>query len=241
MKSQFNTQKDGQAFLRKGLVVLQFGCSSALLLAMFVIDRQMNFIQTKNMGYDRENVFQIELSEKTYQNREAILQALQNSPGVRDVTSCSGSILQNRILTGDTDWDGKIPDSRMMISPIAVAPDYLRFFNMSLVSGSDFSGTPADANAYLINETAAAQMGIGDPVGKRFKLWETEGVVKGVVKDYHFASLRTAIKPAIFYSNPARHGIICVKTTSQDAAKAVAAAEGIWKRFDAVFPFVQII
>ena len=237
LKAQFNTPMDAQTGLRKGLVIFQFGCSSALLLGMFVIDRQMDFIRTKDLGYNRENVFQIELSEKTYQNRDAIIQELSNSPGVRDVTSCSASILQNRIRTGDTDWDGKLPDSRMMISPIAVAPDFLRFFKMQLASGTDFTGTPADANAYLINETAAAQMGIADPVGKRFKLWETEGVIKGVVRNYHFASLRTAINPAIFYINPERQGIICVKTTSQDASKAVSSAELLWKRFDTAYPF----
>ncbi len=237
MKSQFSTQKDGQAMLRKGLVVVQFGCSSALLVAMFVIDRQMNFIRTKNLGYNRENVFQIRLNEQSYEHREAIIQELQRSPGILDVTSSSANILQNRILTGDTDWDEKSADFRMMISPISVAPNFLHFFKMSLVSGSDFSGTPADAHSYLINETAAAQMGIGDPVGKRFKLWETEGVIKGVVKDYHFASLHSAIKPAIFYSNPARENVICIKTTTEDATKAVESAGMLWKRFDAVYPF----
>jgi putative ABC transport system permease protein len=237
MKGQAGSGKDGQARLRKGLVVIQFMCSSALLLAMFVISRQVNFIQTKNLGYDRENVFQINLSDRTYENRDAILQELRTSPGVLEATAASASILQNRILTGDTEWDGKSPDNMVKFSPMAVAPGYLSFFNMTLVAGKDFTGSGLDASSFIINETAAAQMGTDNPVGKRFKLWDTEGTVIGVVKDFHFSSLRTAIKPAVFYTNPQRLGVICVKTTSQDAPKAIAAAATVWKRFDAAYPF----
>ncbi len=237
MKGQLTAGKDSQANLRKGLVVLQFVCSSALLLAMFVINRQMNYIQTKNLGYDRENVFQIDLSELTYKNREAIVQELKNSPGVVNVTSASGSILQSPSTTGDTKWEGKTDDNNMIVSPLAIAPDYLAFFKLNLVSGNTFTGTKADSTSFIINETAAAQMNVGDPVGKRFTLWQTEGTIIGVVKDFHFASLHETIKPAIFFANPEWHGVICVKTTGKDASKAIAAAESLWKRFDSTYPF----
>jgi putative ABC transport system permease protein len=236
MKAQFNQRNDRPALLRKGLVVVQFVCSSALLLAMFVISRQMQFIQTKNLGYDRENVFQINLSENTMRNRDAFIHALKGSAGVLDVTATSDNILQTRISTGDAEWEGKTADQHIKISPIGIVPGFMPFFKMDLVAGSDFSGNGTDSSSYILNETAAAQMGIGNPVGKRFKLWETEGRVIGVVKDFHFSSLHQVIKPAIFYVNPRRNDVICVKTTGAGAAQAIAGASAIWKQFDGVYP-----
>ncbi len=237
MKGQLTTSKSGQANLRKGLVVLQFVCSSALLFAMYVIGQQMNYIQTRNLGFDRENVFQINLSESTYKNRDAMIRELESQPSILDVTSTSDNILQASSSTGDTNWEGKTDDNNLLITPVAIAPDYMRFFKMNLVSGTDFTGTQADSTAFIINETAAAQMGIGNPVGKRFTLWQTEGTVIGVVKDFNFASLRESIKPAIFFSKTSWHGIICVKTTGKDANKAVEAAATVWKHFDTSYPF----
>lgn len=237
MKGHTSTGSERQARLRKGLVVLQFACSSVLLLAMLVMGGQMHFIKTKNLGYERDNVFQIELSARADQNRAAIVRALENSPGIEDVTAASGDILRSRISTGDVEWDGKATDNLIKISPLSVAPDFLRFFKMTLVEGTDFSDTPADATAFIVNETTAAQMGPGSPIGKRFKLWETEGRVIGVVKDFHFASLHTNIQPAVFYANPARNNLVCVKTTGKYTDQSLAAAETVWKRFEPAYPF----
>ncbi|HOY03989.1 MAG TPA: ABC transporter permease, partial [Saprospiraceae bacterium] len=237
IKSQFTNGNDRQARLRQALVVTQFVCSSALLLAMFIVNRQMQFIRNQNLGFDRENVFQMRLTELTYKNRDAIISELKSSPGVVAVTSSSDNIMQSGSSTGDTDWDGKTADQHMIVAPMAIGPDYLDFFKMTLTAGSNFTGTKADSTSFIINETAAAQLGMADPVGKRFKLWQTEGTIIGVVKDYHFASLHETIKPAILFSAPNRHGVICVKTTGAEASKAVASAEKQWKRFDPAYPF----
>ena len=237
IKSQFTNGNDRQARLRQALVVTQFVCSSALLIAMFIVNRQMQFIRNQNLGFDRENVFQMRLTELTYKNRDAIISELKSSPGVVAVTSSSDNIMQSGSSTGDTDWDGKTADQHMIVAPMAIGPDYLDFFKMTLTAGSNFTGTKADSTSFIINETAAAQLGMADPVGKRFKLWQTEGTIIGVVKDYHFASLHETIKPAILFSAPNRHGVICVKTTGAEASKAVASAEKQWKRFDPAYPF----
>lgn len=237
MKGQLHSGGNGQARLRKGLVIIQFTCSSILLLAMLIIGRQLDFIRTKNLGYDRENIFQINLSDRAYQNKAVLLQTLKNSAGVLDVTAASGNIMESRVSTGDVDWDGKTNNQLIKISPISVAPDFLSFFHISLSAGGDFSGTPADATAFIINETAAAQMGLTHPVGQRLKLWDTEGHIIGVVKDFHFASLHSSIQPAIFYVAPERQGTVYVKTTGAMAPKSLAAAESAWKQLEPSYPF----
>jgi putative ABC transport system permease protein len=237
MQGRSVSTRDGQASLRKGLVVVQFACSAALLFSMLVIGQQMDYIRSKNLGYERENVLFFALSEATYKNRKALEEALKTSPGVLSVTTASDNLLQLSSNTGDTDWEGKTTGPSMIISPLAVAPDFLDFFKMNLVAGRGFTGTKADSTSFIVNEAAVAQMGMTDPVGKRFKLWQTEGSIVGVVKNFHFASLRETIKPAVFISNPEWAGAVYVKTTGAGASQAVAAAQGLWQRFDPKYPF----
>ena len=80
------------------------------------------------------------------------------------------------------------------------------------------------------------QAGIKDPIGKSFTLWQNKGTIIGVVKDFNYASLKTAIEPAIFYYDPSGWAMY-VKTTGKDAPKAIAAAQKVWKGYVSEFPF----
>ncbi len=88
----------------------------------------------------------------------------------------------------------------MMMHPVGITEDFIPFFKMQLVAGANFTGTPADSTHYILNETAVRQAGIKDPIGKPFKLWGTAGTITGVVKDFHYASMKNKIEPAIFYT-----------------------------------------
>ena len=90
---------------------------------------------------------------------------------------------------------------------------------------------------FILNETAAKAMRMKNPVGKKFKLWKTEGTIIGIVKDFHFASMRQKIDPAIFYYNPNEYWRLYIKTTGRDAQKAIAALETEWKKYNPEFPF----
>src|SRR6185295_9992648 len=103
-------------------------------------------------------------------------------------------------------------------------------------AGNNFTGSKTDSAHFILNETAVKQAGIKDPIGKSFTLWQNKGTIIGVVKDFNYASLKTAIEPAIFYYNP-RGWAMYVKTTGKDAPKAIAAAQKIWKGYPSEFPF----
>jgi putative ABC transport system permease protein len=79
---------------------------------------------------------------------------------------------------------------------------------------------------------------LGDnPIGKKFKMWNVEGTITGVVKDFHIASMKNKIEPVIFYYQPVDMRRIYIKTTAADAPKAIAAAEKAWKEYNTEFPF----
>lgn len=237
LKGRLFSRLGGGGF-RKVLVVTQFVFAVGLVVSMLVIGGQLDYIRHKNLGFDRENVLTFGLTDAMMPHREAILRELSTQPGVQAVTSASNNLLNAGSSTGDTDWEGKSPDRKMIVGPISIAPELLSFFKMELVEGEGFTGTRADSTRFILNEEAVRQTGLTAPViGKRFKLWQTEGVIAGVAKDFHFRSLRQKIGPAVFFSQPERHWFLYVKTTGQEAAQAVASAETIWKKYESAYPF----
>ena len=118
------------------------------------------------------------------------------------VASISGTIAGINRTTGDTYWDGKEKDRSFLIHPNAIDKDFIPLMKMKIALGSNFTGSPADSAHFILNETAVRQAGIKDPIGKSFTLWQNKGTIIGVVKDFNYSSLKTAIEPAIFYYDP---------------------------------------
>ena len=159
-------------------------------------------------------------------------------PGILDVTqSNSDNIINIENQTGDTEYDGKGANETFMVHPMAVDKDFIPFFKLKMQQGNNFTGAVADSSHVILNETAVREAGVKDPIGKRFRIWENNATIIGVVKDFHFASMKGKIAPAVFYYNPNNNGRIYIRTTGKGAAKAIAAAETQWKQYNASFPF----
>jgi len=223
------------AVFRKVLVVIQFAFSIVLISGTIVIGNQLSYIRSKQLGYDKENVFSCRMFNMN-KHFDAVKDDLKKQPGITNVTQ-GANIIQFGGQTGDNNWDGKQNGETLMLSPMAVDKDFISFFKMQLTKGTGFSGTGSDSTHFILNETAVKAARIQDPIGKRFKLWNTDGTIIGVVKDFHFASMRQKINPAIFVYAPGRYDNLFIKTTGEDAPKAIAAAETEWKKYNAGFPF----
>jgi putative ABC transport system permease protein len=153
------------------------------------------------------------------------------------VTAANNDMIDMHNDTGDTDWDGKDPNRLFSVFTANVEADFLPFFNLRLAAGKGFNGSGGDSAQFILNETAVRRAGITNPVGKRFKLWQTEGIIIGVVKDFHFKSMHQPIEPIVFYRHAGRRGQMYVRTTGRDAARALAATGKIWKRYNPAYPF----
>lgn len=225
----------GNTRFRQILVVTQFSLSVMLIVGTLVIGRQMKFIQSKTLGYDKSHVFTF-YQRDMQQHYEAIKAELLQQPGITGITSSSGNIVSLGSTTGDTDWEGKDPNSMFIINPMGIEEQFIPQMKLQLVAGTGFTGSKSDTANIILNETAVREAGIKDPIGKWFSLWNTKCRIIGVVKDFHFASLKNKIEPAAFYyskSNPTMY----VRTTGKDAEKAIAAVEKRWKQYNAGFPF----
>jgi putative ABC transport system permease protein len=108
---------------------------------------------------------------------------------------------------------------------------------MKMAQGTSFTGAVNDTAHYILNEAAIREIGLKDPVGKRFRMGKINGTIIGVVKDFHFASMKEKIAPSVFMYDPNYLRTVYIKTTGKDAPKAIRAAETQFKQYNGEYPF----
>lgn len=223
-------------FFRKSLVVVQFCFSVVLIISTLVIARQLHYIGSRQLGYDKENSFAFFSGP---QNKlKAIRQELAKNKSIAGTAlSDYMNVVDMGNQTGNNDYDGKPANSTFMVYPIGVDEQFVPFFKMQLAAGQNFTGMPADSTHYILNETAVKTTGITDPIGKRFTLWGKKGTIIGVVKDFHFGSVKSAIEPAVFHYHGQDFGRLYVRANPGETKAALAAAETAWKNQNAEIPF----
>ncbi|HEX4373692.1 MAG TPA: ABC transporter permease [Puia sp.] len=235
LKGKIST-KIGDALFRKILVVAQFSFSILLIIGTLVISAQLQYIHSKDLGYDKEHVFTFRMRDMNA-HYDAARAELMKQPGILDVTRSNQNIVRFGGFTGSSDWDGKDPKQNLIAHVISIDKDFVPFFKFKMLEGMTFTGIPADSAHYILNEAAVQETGIKNPIGKRFSLNGINGTIIGVVKNYHYASMREKITPAIFYYRPQYWGTVYIKTSGRDAAKAIKAAETEFKQYNGKYPF----
>ncbi len=226
----------GDVLFRKILVVTQFVFSIVLIVGTIVITGQLNYIRSKDLGYDKTNVFMFGM-RAIGPHYDAVRAELLKQPGVLDVARSSGPIVRIGGLDGTSDWDGKPANSTFIVHPMAVDKDFIPFFKFKMVVGAAFTGAVSDSAHFILNEAAVKEIGMKNPVGKRFKMDDINGTIIGIVKDFHFASMKEKIGPTVFTYVPKYLFNIYVKTTGRDAPKAIKAAEAQFKQYNSEYPF----
>jgi putative ABC transport system permease protein len=234
--------------LRSGLVVFQFFISVGLIIGTIVVWKQMQFIQNKNLGYDKEQLLTIPNSYILGKNETVFKQEMLQNPQIVNATISSykpaGPSNGGNALAYPQGHDNEI----MKTTEYHVDENYIPTFEMKMVAGRNFSENFAtDSTAMIINETAANAFGWNKTHGYQEALGKTiirensnRGInvpyhVIGVVKDFNFQSLHQPITPLLMTLEP-DHGLIFkVKTT--DIKRLLASMETKWNKFNTGEPF----
>ena len=226
-------------WFRKGLVVFQFMLSIILIIGTIVVSRQVNYVQTINLGYDRENLLYIPLEGDLLPKYGLFKNELLKMPGIKDVCRITDIPTHIENGTGGVVWPGKDPSSDVQFTQSAVGYDFTKTMHLQLVQGRDFSKDFAtDSVGYIINESALKLIGYKDPVGKPLTFWQKPGTIIGVLKDFHFNSLHTPINPLVLrLGEDIGWGTALVKTESGKTKEALASLEKVCKALNPKFPF----
>ena len=228
----------GAGLFRKILVVFQFAISVILIICTLVISSQMKYVRQKDLGYDKSYVFTVPLSDQVVNHIDAVKNELKKQSGILNVSlSDIYDISDLRNATGDLEWQGKPANSNEIIGQAIIDPDFIPTMKMQFLEGGNFSGTPADSNHYIVNETAVKEMGLKPPyVGQPISFHSRPGTIIGVLKDFNFQPLKEKISPLLFFTWW-KGNILYVRTTAKDAQHAIAAAEKQYKKYAGDLPF----
>jgi putative ABC transport system permease protein len=220
--------------LRKVLVVLQFSLSIIMIIATVVVFRQMRYVMSTDLGFDRENLVVLWMSQSTQRQFEPFRNDLLNHPQVISMTRS----LQGPWHIGSTvsavDWDGKVPDESVSMHWDYVGYDYFETFNMEIIEGRAFSQEyPTDQKeAYIVNEEAVKLMDMDSPVGKRLSVFRNEGKIIGVVKNFNFQPLYHQIKPFVFMLRPESGSLAFVRIRPENISGTLEHIRNTFTKFE---------
>ncbi len=202
LKGKFNSSK-GEPWIRKGLVVFQFVLSSILIVSVLVIYKQIEFIQTKKLGYDKDNIIYFNREGRVAEAGDAFLSELKDIPGIVDASSAGFSIVGSLNTTHGVSWEGKNPSDVTNFEIQFVNYNFIETLGIEMKEGRTFSKDFGSDNSKVIfNETAIKIMGFKDPIGKIVNLWGENRQIIGVTKDFHFESFHKRVNPLFFILLP---------------------------------------
>jgi hypothetical protein len=224
---------NGAKLFRQGLVVLQFTLSIMLILSMIVTFKQMAFIQNKNLGYDRENLIYVPLEGALTQKYEAFKTELLRLPGVTAVSKMreTPTVIEHSI--GGVQWQGRAANDNSDINDAVVGYDFVKTMKLKLSAGRDFSRDHNDTSNFIINEAAAKKMRYQSAVGKPLSWGDRKGVIVGVVKDFHFATMHENIQPLVIrFADKLRYGTVLVRARAGKTSETIAGMAALFKQFN---------
>lgn len=222
---------------REGLVVFQFILSALLIISTLVAYLQLNYIRTKNIGLDRDNLVYVTLEGTLRDRYDVVKRELQNTPGILNVTASDQIPLTVGNSTGSIEWKGKDPNANILFSVMSVDYDFLETMDVKLLEGRTFSRDfRSDTAAFIINKEAARLMQMQEPVGEWLK-WSIEGRVIGVIDNFHTTSMHIPTQPLILRLHPDFDNLMFVRLGAGQTAQTLTAIEQIVKRHNPAYPF----
>ena len=228
-----------RSLMRSLLVIFQFAVSITLIIGTVIVHRQLHYIRTKNLGFNKDHIINIVLYDRTLsRNVENLKAEFLKNP--RIVTT-SGNYLMAGSGNNTINWEGKQEDERKFMRYFSVDADFLETFAIKLIEGRNFrKGSDSDLKqAYLLNESAVKELGWTSAVGKGFEVQMSGsemGEVIGVVKDFNFRSLREQIQP-LAIKMAENFGIVSIRVLPEDIPGTIDYLRRVIKSFAPHAPF----
>jgi predicted permease len=218
-----------ELWARKGLVVFQFTLSILFIAGVLIIYRQISYIQSRDLGYNRDHVIDFNIpikQDSTYLVHAAsFVNELNNIPGVVSAGSHSHNLTGDHGGISGLKWVGKDPSLDIEFANIEIGQNFLQTIGVRLKAGRYFSRNMQ--HEIIMNETAIKAMGLKNPIGTVVRFWDETREIVGVAADFNFESLYQPVKPAFFRCYPVTNSVIIrIKTGGETQAIA-----GIRKAF----------
>jgi putative ABC transport system permease protein len=221
------------AMFRKILVLIQFSISIFLIIGTIAINKQLDFIQDKKLGYDKENLVYFNIRGIENEKRPIFKTELLRNPGVISVAYSQQTPTYMGNSSSGWNWEGKETEEEVLLHHNSIGFDFKKTFGMEMAYGRFFSREyPTDsANGIIINEAAVKVMRFDDPIGKNVYTSNDTLKVIGVVKDFHFKPIHTKIEPMVLYFSEDNSYNIFVRIDGNNIDEIITQIEQKFKEF----------
>ncbi len=242
----------GELLVRKGLVIFQFTLSGIFIISVLVIYRQMQLVQTRNLGYNRDHVLYFDKGEIVSENKddyapggkfetrlESFVAQVRKVPGVVNAANFRHNITNRNGGTSDLSWPGKDPNTKMDFTDLGVGYNFIETMGIQMKEGRTYSRAYGSEKSKIIfNELAIERMGLKDPIGKTAHLWGEDREIIGVAKNFNFQSLYENLKPCFFdLTVNQRASKIIVRIKAGQEAQTIDRLEKLYKEDNPGFAF----
>ena len=221
---------------RQTLVVGQFVLSLVLVVSSILIYNQLQFMQTKSLGFDKAQLVYVRMGGELKKKATQFKQELLKQSAI-EAASTTTATLVDVANEADVEWEGQTGKADFFVTQMNIDPNFLQTVGMKLARGSNFRPKAlTDTNqTYLVNETAARRMGYTNQtaLGKRVTFWGKTGLIGGVVRDFNFRPLNVLIQPFIFRYSPGEFYFqLLVKTRSGQTEEALHEIGRLYSQYE---------
>ncbi len=242
LKSKLNSGF-AKSNLRSILVTFQFVVSLTLIIATVIVYRQLNFIQTKNVGFSKDQVLVLDGTASLKENKEAFKNEVKQMVGVKMAAQSQYLPVKNSSRSDNTfSKDAVMTDKNgFNMQDWNIDYDYIPTLGMEIAKGRNFSREfGSDSSAIIINETVAKMLEYDDPIGKQIYTQDGNNskafTIVGVVKNFHYESMRENIGALCFRLGSGRNGMF-FKINTSNTAQLITQIEAKWKQIAPEMPF----
>jgi ABC-type antimicrobial peptide transport system permease subunit len=229
-----------RAGFRRALVVVQFSLAIGLIAGATGVYKQLNYLQTMDLGYNMENLVFFSSRGELLERYETAKNEFLQIPGVKKVSASSAYPTGGRSNSSSWQWEGKDPELKPSITMMNVDSDFLETFEIPLVQGrffrkeNDHSGNTGEI---LINEKLAGIIGRENPINTRMSYSGRNHTVIGIIKDYIPNPRWRVDEPLILLQNPERYRFIFLKIHPENIPQTLAQVKTVFEQLNPGFPF----
>jgi putative ABC transport system permease protein len=239
LKGKFNSSFS-ELIARKGLVVFQFTLSVVLIVAVLVVYRQIQFIQSTKPGFNKDNVIRFDSEGKVLGTEPTFTAELRKIPGVVDASFTTHNMIGRSFGTAEVSWGGKDLHNSTYFEGFFSGYDFIETMGVQMAGGRAFAqGRGNEGNKVILNETAIKAMQLKDPIGKMIKIFGGNSEVIGVVKDFHFESLHEPVRPCFIQLNGggSPYNKFLIRINGAQQKETIARIQSLYESYNPGFPF----
>lgn len=237
LKGHLSHSTKGEWF-RKALIIFQFSISLVLTSAVLVVYHQMQYIQTKSLGYNKEHIISFLTNNMNREKQQAFLAEARKIQGVEKASGITHALFGGQIAGSNISWLGKDPDQTTWFEWGYADMNMLELLEIKTTQGRFFSSDFGDERSkVVINEVTKELMGMSNPIGAKFSINETSYEIIGVTENFHFQSLHNEIAPTFFLLSSGYNMKLAIRIHPERKQETIQQITELYAKFNPGFPF----